>query len=83
MRIIHIDDVKTHFSHLVEQAARGKPFIISKAGKPVAKVVPWEPEAVQVWPRLGFLQGQFQVPDDFDRMGQADIEALFVGSKGR
>lgn len=27
--------------------------------------------------RLGFLQGQLDVPDDFDRMGGTEIEALF------
>ena len=29
--------------------------------------------------RLGFLAGQIAVPDDFDRMGAADIAALFGG----
>ena len=27
--------------------------------------------------RLGFLAGQFRVPDDFDRIGAAEIEAMF------
>jgi len=27
--------------------------------------------------RLGFLNGQINVPDDFDQMGQAEIEAAF------
>jgi hypothetical protein len=27
--------------------------------------------------RLGFMAGQFHVPDDFDTMGQAEIETLF------
>jgi hypothetical protein len=29
--------------------------------------------------RLGMLKGQFQVPDDFDRMGEREIEELFYG----
>jgi hypothetical protein len=29
--------------------------------------------------RLGFLAGRIAVPDDFDRMGSADIERLFGG----
>ena len=29
--------------------------------------------------RLGFLQGQFRIPEDFDRMGEAEITDLFEG----
>ena len=29
--------------------------------------------------RLGFMAGQIAVPDDFDRMGSAEIERLFGG----
>jgi hypothetical protein len=44
---------------------------------PLVKVVPLDtPEAGRV-PRLGFLAGQIEVPDDFDRMGQAESEQLF------
>jgi hypothetical protein len=28
--------------------------------------------------RIGFLAGQIKVPDDFDRMGEAEIAALFL-----
>ena len=27
--------------------------------------------------RLGFMAGQISVPDDFDRMGQEEIERMF------
>jgi hypothetical protein len=30
--------------------------------------------------RIGFATGEFAVPDDFDRMFEAEIEALFFGS---
>ena len=29
--------------------------------------------------RLGFLEGQFKVPEDFDRMAEDEIRALFEG----
>ena len=29
--------------------------------------------------RTGFMAGQFTVPDDFDCMGDEDIEAMFGG----
>ena len=79
MRVVNIHEAKTHLSRLVEQAARGVSFVIAKAGKPMVKVTPLEaPEAGQVR-RLGFMAGQITVPDDFDRMGGARIEQLFLG----
>jgi hypothetical protein len=30
--------------------------------------------------RLGFLEGQIRVPDDFDQMGSLEIEELFYGN---
>ncbi len=77
MKIINIHNAKTQLSRLVDQAAKGEPFIIAKAGKPMVKVIPLgAPEAGQL-KRLGFLAGQITVPDDFDQMGRAEIEKLF------
>jgi prevent-host-death family protein len=77
MKVINIHEAKTHLSRLVDQAAKGEPFIIAKAGNPLAKVVPLDaPNAGQIR-RLGFMAGQIHVPDDFDRMGNAEIDRLF------
>lgn len=77
MRTVNIHEAKTHLSRLVEQAAEGEPFVIAKSGKPLVKVVALDtPQADQV-KRVGFMAGQIAVPDDFDRMGSADIEQLF------
>ena len=77
MRTVNIHEAKTHLSRLVDQAAKGAPFVIAKAGKPLVKVVPLSaPDGGQVR-RLGFLRGQIAVPDDFDRLGSAEIEELF------
>jgi prevent-host-death family protein len=77
MLTVNIHEAKTHLSRLLNRAARGEPFIIAKAGKPLVKVVAVDsPEAGQVR-RLGFMAGQIQVPDDFDRMGSLEIERLF------
>ena len=80
MRTINIHEAKTHLSRLVEQAAQGESFVIAKAGKPMVKVVALSaPEAGQER-RIGFMKGRIQVPDDFDQLGQDDIEQLFHGS---
>jgi len=79
MQIINIHEAKTQLSRLVEQAAKGEPFIIAKAGKPMVKVVALDaPQAGEI-KRLGFLAGQIQVPDDLDRMGDEAISQLFDG----
>ena len=35
-------EAKTHFSKILEQVERGDDFIITKRGKPVAKITPVE-----------------------------------------
>jgi prevent-host-death family protein len=79
MRTINIHEAKTHLSRLVEEAARGEPFIIAKAGRPVAKVTAIDAPATEAKKRIGFLAGKIKVPDDFDRMCEDEIVALFEG----
>lgn len=81
MRTVNIHEAKTQLSKLVDQAAKGEPFIIAKAGKPLVKVMPLEAPASAQKRRLGFMAGQIEVPDDFDAMGSAEIERLFGGGE--
>ncbi len=77
MQTINIHEAKTNLSRLVEEAARGNVFIIAKAGKPMVKVVPLAEADVKGMEKLGFMSGEISVPDDFDALGAADIQALF------
>jgi prevent-host-death family protein len=77
MLTVNIHEAKTHLSRLLDRAAKGEPFIIAKAGKPLVKVVPIDTPEVGEARRLGFLAGEFTTPDDFDRMGEGEIEQLF------
>ncbi len=77
MRTYNIHDAKTHLSRLVEQAAKGEPFVIAKAGKPMVKVIPLSAPGPSQIKRFGFMAGQISVPDDFDRMGEAEIMKMF------
>jgi len=77
METVNIHEAKTHLSRLIERAAKGESFIIAKAGKPMVKLVPLDQPAAAQMRRLGFMNGQFVVPADFDQMGIGEIEQLF------
>ena len=77
MFTVNIHEAKTHLSRLVERAARGEPFVIAKAGKPLVKVTALDAPMGGRVRRLGFMAGQIAVPDDFDCMGSAEVEELF------
>ena len=77
MHTVNIHEAKTHLSRLIEQAVKGEPFIIAKAGKPLVKVVRLDAPSGGQIRRLGFMKGQISVPDDFDSMGAKEIELLF------
>jgi prevent-host-death family protein len=79
MVTVNIHEAKTQLSKLVDRAAKGEPFVIAKAGKPLVKVVALD--APRVPRRLGFLKGQFKVPEDFNTMGQDEIAKLFGTDK--
>ena len=81
MRTVNIHEAKTHLSRLVDEAAKGEPFVIAKAGKAVVKVTALDTPTGAEIRRLGFLAGQISVPEDFDQMGSAEIAQLFGGAK--
>ncbi len=64
MEITNIHKAKTHLSRLVDEAAAGKEIILAKAGKPMAKLVPFR-EAKKTR-RPGGCKGKIWVAADFD-----------------
>lgn len=81
MKIINIHQAKTQLSKLVDEASKGEPFVIAKAGKPMVKVTALSAPVGAQRRRLGFMAGQISVPEDFDRMGESEIEHMFTGAK--
>lgn len=77
MHTVNIHEAKTHLSKLVDDAVQGESFVIAKAGKPLVKVMRLDAPDARQLRRLGFLEGEIRVPDDFDRMGDEEIENLF------
>ena len=80
MQEINIHDAKTNLSRLVDLAAQGESFVIAKAGKPMVKVSALDAPDRHRVRRLGFMQGAFKVPADFDSMGSDFIETMFGSS---
>lgn len=74
---INVHEAKTHFSKLLQRVALGEEITISKAGVPVARLVPVPP--TQGKRQLGMYQGQFWIADDFDAPLPPDILAGFLG----
>jgi len=64
MSVINIHAAKTQLSRLVDAAAAGEEIIIARAGKPLARLVPFTAKSERR--RLGILAGQLKVPADFD-----------------
>ena len=79
MVTVNMHEAKTQLSRLVDQAVKGEPFVIAKAGKPMVKVAALDAPAAPK--RLGFMTGEIAVPEDFNRMGEAEIAALLGGEE--
>jgi len=60
----NIHDAKTNLSKLIKLAIEGEDVIIARAGKPVAKLVPFVEKSKEREP--GFLKGKIELRDDID-----------------
>ncbi|KJE34420.1 hypothetical protein UF64_15210 [Thalassospira sp. HJ] len=77
MGIVNIHEAKTHLSRLIARVMSGEHLVIAKAGKPVVQMSAYQEDAV-VPKRIGFLKDEeILIPDDFNRMGQDEIEEMF------
>jgi antitoxin (DNA-binding transcriptional repressor) of toxin-antitoxin stability system len=64
---------------LVEQAAKGREFVIAKAGKPMVRVIALAP--VPAKRELGFMAGRGVITADVKKDFVADIDAMFASPK--
>lgn len=70
----NIHEAKTHFSKLLARVEAGEEVIITRAGKPIAKLVPLQPAAPRT---LGQDAGKVKVSEDFDAPLPPDWRAAF------
>jgi prevent-host-death family protein len=71
---VNVHEAKTHLSRLLNRVAAGEEIVISRAGRPIARIVPI---AATVPRQLGRDVGVFAVPEDFDQALPEDLLAAF------
>ena len=77
MKKVNIYEAKTRLSQLVEEVASGQDVVIARAGRPVARLTRLSGTGRKR--RLGVLDGQFRIPDDFNRPLPDDVLRSFEG----
>jgi prevent-host-death family protein len=79
MRTVNIHTAKTHLSRLLEEVAAGEEIVIAKAGRPVARLLPY---LLRREPRQpGLMKGKLWIADDFDEPLPEEILAAFRGER--
>ncbi len=73
---VNIHEAKTNLSRLLERVTAGEEIVIARAGRPIARLVPWQEKKS---PRtLGIFAGQIHIHEDFDELPD-DMRKLFEG----
>lgn len=72
---VNVHEAKTHLSKLLARVESGEEVLISRAGKPVARLVAVAPKRVRRVP--GRDKGKIWIADDFDGPLPPDLLALF------
>jgi prevent-host-death family protein len=79
MQTVNIHAAKTHLSRLIDAVMEGEEIVIARSGRPVARLVPLQQEAMPGRRQLGVLGGKLKVPDDFDAPLSEEIMRDFEG----
>lgn len=77
MATVNIYEAKTRLSQLVDKAAAGEDVVVSRNGKPLARITRLDAPKRRV--RFGVLKGKLTIPEDFDAPLPADVLAGFEG----
>ena len=75
--VYNLYEAKTSLSRLVDRAANGEEIILSKAGKPLAKLVAFDRSPGPRQP--GGWEGQIRISEDFDAPLPPEIQDAFEG----
>jgi len=62
MVVVNVHQAKTQLSRLLAQVEAGEEVVVARRGKPVARLVAYEPRSKR---RPDVLKGQVNIPDSF------------------
>jgi prevent-host-death family protein len=71
---VNVHDAKTHLSRLLRRVVGGEEILITRAGEPIARLVPLERPGPR---QLGRDRGLFKTPEDFDAPLPDDVLRAF------
>jgi prevent-host-death family protein len=74
MAEVNVHEAKKYLSRLLLRVAGGEEIVITQAGKPIARLVPIEPETRR---EIGQDDGLLEIPEDFDAPLPDELLALF------
>jgi prevent-host-death family protein len=75
MHKVNIHEAKTHLSRLIDEVKAGEEVIITRNGKPVARLMPVQKVHSHRTP--GGWKGQVWIADDFDETSEDLIDAFY------
>ena len=78
MKTLNVHAAKTHLSRLLDEVADGEEIVIARAGRPVARLVPFSPPRARR--RFGSLKGRVRIGRDFDAPPPDDLAGA-LGAK--
>jgi prevent-host-death family protein len=78
MITINVQEAKTHFSHYLDEVAKGESFILCKRNKPVAEICPITSKIAEKRP-IGLAKGAFTMPASFFDELPEETVTLFSG----
>jgi prevent-host-death family protein len=73
MAEVGVHEAKTHLSRLLRRVAAGEEVVISRGGKPVARLVPVEGPTRR---QLGRDRGLIHIPPDFDELPEEFLSSF-------
>jgi prevent-host-death family protein len=73
---VNVHEAKTRLSQLLERVEHGEEVVVCRAGKPVAKLVPYR--ETQVPRKPGSWKGRVWIAPDFDEL-PPEVAAAFRG----
>ena len=76
--MVNVHDAKSNLSELLRRVEQGEEIVIARAGKPVARLVPYTASAPR---EPGWWAGRIVIADDFDDTSD-ELVALFEAATG-